>query len=86
MDRIKLIESSLRCFAMGLVGLVPVLGMPIAVLALLQFRKAILHQGGQWNPAGNYLIWGAVCGGLGLLISTLVFGLVMYAILNSLSR
>jgi hypothetical protein len=86
MDRKKLIESSLRCFAMGLMGLVPVLGMPLAVLALLHFRRAILHQGGQWNPAGNYLLWGVICGGLGLLTSTLIFGGVMYELLISLSR
>jgi hypothetical protein len=85
MDQIKLIESSIRCFALGLLGLVPVLGLPMAVLAVLHFRRAILHQAGRWNPAGNYLVWGGVFGSLGLLISALIFGLVMYEVLKFLS-
>jgi hypothetical protein len=86
MDRIELIERSLRCFAFGVAGLVPVFGLPMAVIAVLQFRTVALSRGQEWNPANRYLTAGFVCAGVGLLISTLVFGVVMYGLLEFLTR
>jgi len=39
MDRIRIIKRSLRCCAFGWLGLVPILGVPTAVLALLLYKK-----------------------------------------------
>ena len=85
MDRIELIQCSLRCFAFGLAGLVPVFGTPFSVLAILEYRTVMLGRGNQWNPAGRYLTAGYLLAGLGLLVSLLIFGLVFAAILHYLS-
>jgi hypothetical protein len=86
MGRIELIERSLRCFAFGLASLIPVFGIPMAVLAVLQFRTVALGRGREWNPADRYLLWGFLFAGLGLLLSSLVFGLIMLAVLEYLSH
>jgi len=83
MDKTETLERSLRCFACGLLGLVPVLGLPAAVLALVQFHKVTVGKGGQWNAAQPYLLWGFILGGLGLLVSLGVVGLVLAALLRA---
>lgn len=76
-DGILAITCSLRCFAFGLAGMVPVLGLPLAVVAFKNFRLARAATKGKWNPAQAYLIWGSIFGSLGLLLSLLV---VLYAV------
>jgi hypothetical protein len=71
-DGILAIRCSLRCFAFGLLGVIPVLGLPLAAVAFGNFRRARAATKGKWNPAQVYLIWGSVFGSLGLLLSLLV--------------
>ena len=55
MNRVDLIERSLRAFWLSLPGLVPVFGLPFAILAmreLLRCRAAA----SEWNPARRYLL------------------------------
>jgi hypothetical protein len=77
-SRIDVINKSLRCFVLGLIGLVPVLGIPAGVLAITTFRRVTLHNGEGWNPARPYLIWGFCLGAGGLLLSFIVT--MMFAI------
>jgi hypothetical protein len=67
-----MIEGSLRCFAFGLPGLLPVIGIPMAVLALLEYHRVRRGRGEQWNPADRYLFWGGVCARMGLALFLLV--------------
>ena len=69
--RIRIVEGSLRCYALGWLALVPVLGVPCGVLALLLFRQTWPVSRDEWNPARRYLIWGGVFGLTGLLVSGL---------------
>ena len=39
-DKVRVIEQSLRCFAFGLLGLIPLLGLPFAVLAVFRHLNA----------------------------------------------
>ena len=80
MDRIETINGSLRCFVFGLLSLVPLLGIPLGVLALLHFRRVAVENGSGWNPARIYLWWGFVLGGMGLLASLLLFGFLQLEI------
>jgi hypothetical protein len=82
--KIELIQHSLRCFVRGLIGLVPVLGLPFACGAILDFSRVKARQGSLWNPARRYLIWGVVAGGAGLFISTLVAAIVFNAVMSNL--
>jgi hypothetical protein len=72
MDRITAIEKSLTAFVCGLIGLIPILGLPLALYAgrcSLQVRGRYRDP---WNPAAAYLSWGARLAFLGLLGSLLV--------------
>jgi hypothetical protein len=80
MKDITVINASLRCFVFGLVGLVPVIGLPFAVAAIVQSRKVGRASGSEWNPAEGYLRAARGIGPLGLLTTAgclLVLGVIV---------
>ena len=83
MDRIEVITKSLRCFTLGLVGCVPLLGLPASVLAITIFQQVTWRKRDDWNPARRYLLWGFFLGAFSLLLSVFVGMLVTIAILRS---
>ena len=71
--RIEMIQRSLRCFFLGLFGLligllVPVIGIPLTLIALRQSRRVRQIGNGHWNPADRYFYWGVVFIRLGLVL------------------
>lgn len=84
MSRIELIHKSLLCFVLGLVGCVPVLGIPAGVLAIATFRSVTMRKGEAWNPARRYLLWGFYLGAGGLLFSFVVAMLFAIALLKAI--
>ena len=80
--KIKMLERSLQCFVCGLLGLLPVIGFPMSLLALISYRRVCVARRGVWNAARSYLIWGFIFAGLGLLISLGVLGAVFFAALT----
>jgi hypothetical protein len=72
MTKIELIESSLRCFDYGLIGLLPVIGIPMAFLSAAQYRRVKRGQGDTWNPAHRYWYWGGVCARMGLALFLII--------------
>ena len=68
-DKVRVIEQSLRCFVFGLLSLIPLLGLPFAVLAVVRHRDAWSQADREWNPARLYLVWGFGLAWLGGLIS-----------------
>jgi hypothetical protein len=71
MDKIQTIRLSLRCFVFSLFGLMPIIGLPLAVLALVDARDVHRRSQLPWNPADRYLIIGTVLGPIGIIISFL---------------
>ena len=67
--RIAAVKSSLRCFVYGLLGLVPVIGLPFAVAATLRGRQVPGAEGPDWNPADRYLGAARRLGPVGFLTS-----------------
>lgn len=78
------IQRSLHCFILGGLGLLPVIGFPLALLALMAFRRVCVENRGRWNPARTYLLWGFVLGSIGVLFSLGVFFFVLLSLLASL--
>lgn len=76
MDKIELIQRSLRSFCFGLPGIVPFLGTPFALVALAQNSRIKRRGGALWNPAQRYLFWGSVCARIGLTL-TIIFTLLI---------
>jgi hypothetical protein len=72
MDKIDLIRSSLRCFACGIIGLLPFIGIPFAVAAIWDFRRVFFGKSTLWNAAQPYLSIGAACATFGLLLDLLI--------------
>jgi len=68
LNRIKLIRRSLRCFGLGIAGLIPVLGLPFAVAALVTFIKSARVET-DWNPARRYLSMGLFFSIIGMVVS-----------------
>jgi hypothetical protein len=68
-DKVRVIEQSLRCFVFGCLSLIPLLGLPFAILAVMRHRNAGSQGDGEWNPAKAYLVWGFGLAWLGGLIS-----------------
>ena len=81
MDRIAAIRESLYAFACGLVGLLPVIGIVPAILALASWLRVRAKYGTEWNPASSYLNWGMRAALLGLLGSLLLFVSLIAALL-----
>ena len=72
MSKIEMMERSLRCFAYGLIGLLPVIGIPMAILSLALYRRVKRGRGDMWNPAHRYFFWGGVCARMGLALFLLI--------------
>jgi hypothetical protein len=72
LDKIELIQGSLRAFWFGLPGIVPFLGTPFAIVALVQNSRIKRRGGTLWNPAQRYLFWGSVCARIGMMLTIIV--------------
>ena len=84
MNRIEVIESSLRCFTCGLLALIPIFGLPCVLFAFTAFRQSRGLPAGEWNPASSYALAGLVCAVLGLLLSLVIISVLSWAIMNEL--
>ena len=68
-EKIRVIEQSLRCFVFGCLSLIPLLGLPFAILAIVRHLNVWSQGDARWNPAKAYLLWGFGLAWLGGLIS-----------------
>ena len=80
--KIQMLKSSLECFVCGLVGLLPLIGFPFAVAALVISGNVRVRQKKYWNAAKPYWIWGVVCGSLGIFLWGGVWFLILFHVLN----
>ena len=80
-----MIRHSIRCFVLGLRGLVPLLGIPASAMALVQYAHVVRRKGTSWNPAERYLAWGLFLGLLGLLLSFIISAIIGLAIVESVT-
>lgn len=76
MDKIEVIQRSLGAFGFGLPGIVPFIGTPFAIVALMHNSRINRRIGEQWNPAQRYLFWGSVCARIGVTL-TIIFSLLL---------
>ena len=80
--KIQMLKSSLQCFVCGLLGLLPLIGFPFAVAALVISGKVRVRQKKIWNAAKPYWIWGIACGSLGILLWGAVGIIILFYALN----
>jgi len=78
MAKVVMIEASLRCFMFGLIGLLPVIGLPFSILALWNGGRARIREKRYWNPAKKYRINGVICAGIGMVLWTFIGTLIVW--------
>jgi hypothetical protein len=79
--KIQMLKNSLRCFVYGLLGLLPVIGLPFALAALWISGRVRVKEKQMWNAARPYRIWGVVCAAFGTVLWTGVLAIVMARLL-----
>jgi hypothetical protein len=83
MDLATAIKISLRAFAWGIVGFLPVIGLLPGFYALSCWNRVRTQFGNEWNPASRYLITGVVLSTMGIIGSIcLVFGIIASIVLS----
>lgn len=80
MDKVRVIERSLRCCAFGWLALIPIFGIPTGVLAILVYKQVRREVGQEWNPARKYLVVGCALAIVGLSCSLLLLQGLLFLI------
>jgi hypothetical protein len=70
MNKITAIESALRCFVCGLLALIPLLGLPFGVAAVIFYGQSSARSVDDWNPARRYAFLGLAFAVIGFFITT----------------
>ena len=69
MNKVLAIQAALRCFTCGLLSLIPMLGIPFALAAMLFHAKASGLAPDDWHVARRYAMLGMLFAALGLLLN-----------------
>ena len=75
--KIQMIKSSIKCFVFGLLGLLPIIGLPFALAALWISGRVRTKEKLFWNAAKPYRIWGVVCAAVGTVLWTGVLAIIV---------
>jgi hypothetical protein len=82
--KIRMIKSSWRCLVASLIGMIPVIGLPFALGAVLRSRR-LEQSAAEGNPARRYVTAARRFGLFGFFISIvfLVLGCFLFAAFES---
>ena len=80
--KIKMMKSSIRCLIFGLLGLLPVIGLPFALAALWISGRVRVQERHFWNAAKPNRVIGAICAGVGTVVWT---GIIIFVVGNVLT-
>jgi hypothetical protein len=81
--KIQMIKSSIKCFAFGLLGLLPIIGLPFALAALWISGRVRVKEKQFWNAARHYRIWGVVCAAAGTILWGFILMLIIYSTVSN---
>ena len=76
--KIKMLNSSMQCFVFGLLGLIPVIGLPFALSALWISGRVRVKEKQMWNAARPYRVWGVVCAVVGTIFWGFILTIIIY--------
>ena len=76
--KIKMLNSSMRCFVFGMLGLIPLIGLPFALAALWISGCVRAKEKQLWNAARPYRIWGVVCAAGGTIFWGFILTIIIY--------
>jgi hypothetical protein len=81
-EKIKMLKASLECFVCGLLSLLPVIGLPFGLAALVISGKVRVGQKKHWNVARSYWICGIVCATIGLVFWSFILMFFIFHMVN----
>lgn len=81
--KIAMLRDSSRCFACGLISLLPGIGLPFAILSLWYAGRVRVQEKKYWNAAGPYRVAGVLITVGGLVVWLIVVAIITY---NSVSN
>ena len=76
--KIRMLKGSLHCLVCGLLGLLPVIGLPFAIVALILSGKVRQQERRFWNAAQPYRIGGVVSAAVGTIFWSFILMIVIY--------
>lgn len=77
-QKIKMMKASLRCLTLGLLGLVPIIGLAFAIAAAWTSGRVRKQEKIFWNPARPQRVLGFICAICGALIWTTVDAFLIF--------
>lgn len=80
--KIKMLKDSIRCLVFGLLGLLPVIGLPFALAAAWVSGRVRVREKQFWNAAKPLRIAGLACAIFGALLWSFVDTFIIYHALN----
>jgi len=84
MGKIEMIQRSQRCFVYGLLGLLPVIGIPMVIRASMEHYRVKKEWRDQWNPARRYLFWGMFCARIGWAMLIGISTVIVYIMIDAI--
>ena len=76
-DKLRMLNGSVRCLVFGLLGLLPLIGLPFALAALWLAGRVRWQEKRFWNAAKPYRIIGVTCAAMGTIGWLLIVGIIM---------
>ncbi len=70
--KIKMMKGSIHCLILGLLGLLPVIGLLFALAALWRAGGVRAQEKLFWNAARPYRLWGVACAAVGAVVWSVV--------------
>ena len=76
--KIRMLKSSLECFVCGLLGLIPLIGLPFAFSALWISGRVRVKEKQLWNAARPYRILGVFYAAVGTVFWGFILTIIIY--------
>jgi len=77
-QKIKMMKASILCLTLGLLGLLPLIGLPFALAAAWVSGQVRVREKNLWNAARPQRILGFTCAIIGAVTWTLVDAFLVY--------
>jgi hypothetical protein len=82
-QKLRMMKRSVRCLALGLLGLVPLVGVPFALAALWTSYGVRRQERLFWNPAKPHRVVGLISASVGALLWSIVDTILIYNGVNA---
>ena len=79
----EMMEASVRCLVLGLLALLPLIGVPFALAGLWASYRARRQERNFWNPAKVHRIIGLICAIVGLFVWSAADTILIYNAINN---